>query len=287
MHSETEERLSSTAKPRKPYWTLFAVAAVVVIFVYVYTQKDTPVPVQATDTAPLKLEPPPAALVLPPAPDIPVHVAEPEPQPQPQEATKPAAVTLEQSDQALRLALANAGESNLIKTTLTADNLVQRCAGVVDGLSQGHIPYKALPIKPPAEKFAILTVDKQSFMDPASYQRYDAYASAIAGLNTDTLVSAFNVFRPLLEQAYAGLGYPAEEFDNALIRSLDRILATPVLHEPLAVKRKESVYLHVDSRLEALSGVQKLLLRTGPDNTARIKSQATALRKALLGPEPG
>ncbi|MBE9538835.1 MAG: DUF3014 domain-containing protein [Proteobacteria bacterium] len=285
MRSEAEERLSSTVKRRKPHWALFAVAAVVVIFVYVYTQKDSPGPVQTADTAPLKLDPPPAAVVLPPAPDIPVHVAEPESLPE--EATKPEALTLEQSDQALRLALADAGTSNLLMTTLAADNLVQRCAGVVDGLSQGHVPYKALPIKRPAGKFSIVSIDKQSYMDPTSYQRYDAYAAAIADLNTDTLVSAFNIFRPLLEQAYAGLGYPADEFDNALIRSLDRILVTPELHEPLAVKRKESVYLYVDSRFESLSGVQKLLLRMGPDNIVRIKSQAMALRQALLRAEPG
>jgi len=281
MRSEPEERLSPVVTRRKPYWALLVVGFVVIIFAYFYPQKDAPAPVQSADTETLKRVPPPAELVLPPAPDIPIAaVVAPPPL---QEAPEEVALTLEISDQVLRVDLAEAGGSDLLKTTLLQENLVQRCAGVVDGFSRGQIPYKALPLKPPAEKFSIVTIENQSFINPESYHRYDGYAEAIAELNTATLVSTFNRFRPLLEQAYAGLGYRADEFDNAVIRALDRILATPELHEPIALRRKETIYLHANPELEALTAVQKLLLRTGPDNVARIKGQAQAIRSGLLG----
>ena len=78
------------------------------------------------------------------------------------------------------------------------------------------------------------------------------------------------------------MGYVAEDMDNALIRSLDYILATPQPAEPLALKRKEATFIYVDPELEQLSPLQKQILRMGPENAARIRLQAELLRKGLL-----
>jgi hypothetical protein len=119
-------------------------------------------------------------------------------------------------------------------------------------------------------------------MDPAGYRRYDAYATAIAELDTELLADTFHRFRPLLEGAYGALGYSPGDMDNALIRALDRVLATPEISDPIPVKKVEAVYKYVDPSLEKLPAVQKQLLRMGPDNVAKIKNQAAALRRALL-----
>ena len=285
MHSDPDDRLSLTESRRKPWWGLTALAVIVVAITYFYSAEETPAPVQTPTSPPSRPTPPPAALTLPPAPDIPIPAA-PAVEPAAEETVKVEEPKLASSDHELRQILSNAGDSELISSALASENLIARCAGIVDGFSRGHVPYKALPVKPPLEKFTIVTIENEKFMDPAGYHRYDRYAKAISGLNTETLVATFNRFRPLLEQAYAGLGYPAEDFDNAVIRSLDRVLATPELHEPIAVKRKETIYLFVDAQLEALTGMQKLLLRMGPENTALIKAQALALRSGLLGSEP-
>ena len=85
-----------------------------------------------------------------------------------------------------------------------------------------------------------------------------------------------------MEQAYSTLGYPQGDFDNALIRSLDKIIATPVIEGDIAIAKKESIYIFVDPELERLSPLQKQLIRMGPNNTALLKQQATALRTGLL-----
>ena len=219
---------------------------------------------------------------MPPAPDIPARVepvareALPEAPP-----TEPAA-TLEESDRELRASLAAAGDSSLLSGALQNDDLVQRSAGAIDGLSRGLLPYKALPIAPPKAKFSTVTADGQTYTDPASYARYDSYARAIASLDVDLLVSTFHRYRPLMEQAYASLGYSAQDMDNALIRSLDYILATPELAEPAALQRKEAVFQYADPDLEQLSPLQKQVLRMGPDNATKIKQQAAVLRARLL-----
>ena len=137
---------------------------------------------------------------------------------------------------------------------------------------------------PPRGKFSVTRSDDRLTINPASYKRYDDYARTIENLNTGILVETFHRFRPLLEATYAELGYEADDFDNALIRALDNILATPRIDAPIAVRKSEAIHKFLDPDLERRTALQKQLLRMGPDNTARIQSQARALREALLAP---
>ena len=191
-------------------------------------------------------------------------------------------VTLDISDESVREVLSAAGSSELYTNMLTNSDLIQRSTGVIDGMSRGLVLNKILPLPRPTGKFTTLELDGQSVIDPASYARYDAYAQAAAELDVAQLASAFDSFRPLLEQAYTQLGYKAEDFDNTLIRALDQIAATPELQQTIPLKKKEAVYLYADPALEELAPLQKQLLRMGPDNVALIKAQASALRAALL-----
>ena len=151
------------------------------------------------------------------------------------------------------------------------------------GFSRGQVLRKILQVEPPEGAFKTSRIGDREFIDVASYRRYDDFTAAVVAVDIERLVSTFHSFRPILEQAYGGLGYPPEDFDNALIRALDQVIATPVLDEPIAVKRKEAVYIFVDPALEELSPLQKQLLRMGPDNVVLIKQQAASLRAALLG----
>lgn len=285
MHSDPENRMSRRQGRSKSYWGWVATAAIIIVGVYFLSSEQTPTPeVELTKSPPVHTPTPPPEPELPAAPDIPQQ-AKPEPVVVNETPAQPPAI-LETSDQELRDSLANPDSSVLLNTTLANENLIERTVGIVDGLSRGALPFKALPIAPPVEKFSVHTVDGEDYMNTESYHRYDSYAKTLGELDTQTLTDNFNRFRPLLEQAYAGLGYPAQDFDNALIRALDRILATPQLREPIALKKKESVYVYADTRIEQLTQMQKLLLRMGPDNMTLIQAQAKDLREALLSTTP-
>ncbi len=223
-----------------------------------------------------------------PVPDIPPPAPEPAPEPAPAVATQPApppepTLTLETSDAVLREQFARQLNSGPLASVLQADNLVERGVAVLDGLSRGVLQYKLLPVLPPEGKFAVRKRGSQAVMDPAGYARYNAYAQTIESLDTELLVASFHRFRPLLEEAYAMLGYEADELDNALIRGLDAVLAAPVEEAVLEIRKVEAVYKFEDPRLERLPELHKQLLRMGPENTRRIQSQARALRAGLLG----
>lgn len=228
---------------------------------------------------------------LPAAPDIPVPT---EPPPAPSAAEQPSAIEsappepplppLAESDPLVRDELDAARLGPDLEAVRDSANLVQNSAALIDGMSRGVVLRKLVPLPPPEGAFAVELVDGEMYMSPEGYHRYDDYAEAIEGLDTTVLANSFDLLRPLYEEAYAQLGLPAEDFDNAVIRSLDRILATPEIEQPLALQRTSVMYTYADPQLEKLSPVQKQLLRMGPENIRRIKAQARALREALLAP---
>jgi len=291
MHSDPEERLSHQRPKKNSYWGIAVVIIAIIAAIYFFSiaQPDTPTDIQAETAAPslpqVAIKPTPEE--LPPAPDIPLPL---EPEIVPDDAVEQVLtpeLTLETSDKELRNDLSGADSSSMLVSVLANNNLIERSAGAIDGFSRGAVPYKALPLKPPAQKFSVQTAGDQLYIDPASYQRYDSYAQTIGELNTATLATLFVKFRPLLEQAYASLGYPGEDFDNALIRTLDRVLATPKVEQPIELVKKEAMYLYADPELESLSEMQKLLLRMGPANINLIKEKAKNLRRTLLDtPKP-
>lgn len=255
------------------------VGIIVVVYLFSGNEPEPPAPEPATVAA----MPEPEAETPAPALDIPEPEAEPEPEPEVAEVPSEPPLALENSDEPVREELSQASSSELFTDTLANADLLQRGTGVIDGLSRGLILNKVLPVAAPKGNFKTVSVAEQEYIDPTSYDRYNDHAQVIADLNTDKLVATFHNFRPLLEESYAGLGYESDDFDNALIRALDRVIATPELEGEIAVKKKEAIYVFVDPQLEQLSPLQKQLLRMGPENLAMVKAQARALRAALLG----
>jgi hypothetical protein len=285
--STTSQRLQAQDSQRPRSVIPWAVALLIILAAAWFFFPESEVePEPGFEPEPAPVHPEVAA--LPPAPDIPLQPAEPEPVrdtevEMPPEASPPPALKLENSDDVVREALAEVGSPELLSEPLQQEALLQRGAAVVDGLSRGMVLHKTLSLPRPAGKFTTRETQGGEVVDPAAFQRYDIYARAIAGLDTAVLASAFHGFRPLLEEAYSQLGYEAEDFDNALIRSLDLIIATPEPGEEIAVKPKGGVYIFADPALESLPPVQKQLLRMGPDNLILVKKQARLLRAALLG----
>lgn len=290
MKAAPEDRLESNAGGRgfSARHVVLIVGILVVGYVLWATLKE-----QAADS----LEPVvveellvPPEEVLPAAADIPDRpVIAPEPVAESSgEVPAPKALplpTLEESDAEVREQLTAAGVGPELDRLEQQQNLIQQGTALVDGFSRGLVLRKLLPVDPPTQPFSVEQQDEQMFMSPASYARYDGYAEAIATLDTTVLVNNFHRMRPLYEQAYGQLGLNPDDFDNALVRMLDRILATPEIEEPIALTRKSVMYKYADLQLEQLTPMQKQLLRMGPENIRRVKAQAQALRDGLLNPQ--
>jgi len=99
--------------------------------------------------------------------------------------------------------------------------------------------------------------------------------------DTDRIVETYQRFYPLLQQAYVSLGYPDGYFNDRVVEVIDHLLATPQPEEPILLIRPHVLYQYADADLEALSSGQKLLIRTGSNNTASIKQFLGELRARI------
>jgi len=288
MRADPGERIApeKNSGPRQLPILLVLVAVALAVGLLVYLREpepepDLPAPAPPAVEKPVEVpEPPPSAT----APDIPQRelVSPPPATDEPEGLPAPPPLTLEDSDSEVRESLERMIQSESLRPLTEADNLLSRAVAVIDGVARGIIPYKLLPLSAPTERFPVTTMGRQTYMSPEGYVRYDGLATAVADLDAEALVQAFHRYRPLLEEAYALLGYEAADFDNTLMQGLDTLLAAPVIRRPLELRKVEAVYRFEDPALERAPEIHRQLLRMGPDNTEIVQAKAREVRALLL-----
>jgi hypothetical protein len=100
-------------------------------------------------------------------------------------------------------------------------------------------------------------------------------------IDSTKLVALYVRFYPLFQQAYADLGYPTRYFNDRVFEVIDHLLATPDAPRSIALVQPKVLYEYADPTLADLSAGQKILLRMGPENEARVKAKLRELKGAL------
>lgn len=296
MRADPEEYVSpDSQRDRFPFIELLLAVAVIAGLVFFWFWSDEKKPVEAVVEIP-PIAVPAGQTTLPPTPDIPQR-QEPATVVVPDDAAavpddgtmveqiEPADVaplSPADGDELLRRQLVAAGADANLNQLVSKEHPLEVSAALIDGLGRGLILRKLLPAGPSGQAFSVVRENDVISMSSASYERYDSYIDSMTSLDTNLMVETFHALRPLYERAYEQLGLDPGDFDNALIRTLDLVLATPEIDEPIMLKPKSVVYIYADPALESLPAVQKQLLRTGPDNIRRLKQQARTLRDGLL-----
>lgn len=200
----------------------------------------------------------------------------------PAPAAAPALPTLDHSDAAMDKVLGLLVGQPALDTLFRTKSFVRHVVVIVDNLPRAQLPQRDMPTQPVAGQFLATGPDDHPHISPANYARYTPYIHLLEAVNLKDLVTAYVRYYPLFQQAYVELGYPKRYFNDRLITAIDNLLATPEVKQPVLLVRPNVVYKFADPALEALSAGQKILIRMGPDNAARVKLRLTALRKALL-----
>jgi hypothetical protein len=213
----------------------------------------------------------------------------PAPAPVAQAPAAPSAATGPMVDEARQRSLVEAISANpLVRRLLAEGDLVRRWALVTENVAGDVVPRKPLTLLAPTEGFSVVRRGGQIFVDPRSYQRYDAVGDAVASLDVEAFAAAYGVLRPALELAYRGLGYPDGSIDRVTARALARIERTAPREGDIAlVEGTGATYLYADPRLEELGDVEKQLLRMGPRNGRILQEKAREISKALGFPTGG
>ncbi len=190
-------------------------------------------------------------------------------------------VPLNASDDAVReFAAALSVDPTFAKWLLTKD-LIRRFVVSVDNVANGLSPKSHIDFFAPQGAFRVNRTTEGTFVDRASYARYDPVVRVALSLDATAAARLYRALDPLLQEAYNELGYPGVDFDDTLVRAMSELLEAPVVEGTIPLEQKVLSYAMTDPVLEALSPAQKQLLRLGPDGVRAVHKKIQELAAAL------
>jgi hypothetical protein len=210
----------------------------------------------ATATAPIIRYPVPEAPAVPPLPD------------------------LFASDSAMQDTLSGLFGRESVARFYYLDDIVRRFVATIDNLPRKTVAARLMPVKPVPGAFVVAGAGDTFEMGADNALRYRPYLLVMEAVEAKRLVAAYAHFYPLFQVAYQELGYPNRYFNDRLVEAIDDLLAAPEVAAPQLVQPKV-LYQFADAELEARSAGQKILMRMGPQNAARVKAKMRSIRTEL------
>jgi hypothetical protein len=164
------------------------------------------------------------------------------------------------------------------------DAIIHRFVTTIDNLPRKTVPSRNLPVKPIAGPLLTSTKDDTVSISAENASRYTPYVRMAETIDAKGLVSAYIHFYPLIQQDYRDLGYPKGYFNDRLIEAIDDLLAAPDVRDPPQLVQPKVLYQYADPDLEARSAGQKIMIRMGGENAAKVKTKLREIRTELTGP---
>jgi hypothetical protein len=192
---------------------------------------------------------------------------------------------LADSDAAMRDALAKLFGREL-EEFFNLHEIIRRIVASVDNLPRKDLPLRVMPIKPVAGLPLTSGKGETLTLGPKNAARYGTYVRLAEAVPTAALVAVYVRFYPLFQQQYEELGYPGKYFNDRLVDVIDHLLAAPEVQEPVRVTQPKVLYEFADPKLEALSAGQKILVRMGSENAAKVKAKLREIRSTLVSKGP-
>jgi hypothetical protein len=188
---------------------------------------------------------------------------------------------LAESDSSARDALAALFGSSVFDQFFQPQDIIRHFVAAIDNLPRKTVAQRVMPIKPAAGAFRTSGPEGRTVVGPDNAARYGPYVRALEAVDSAKLVALYVRLYPLFQQAYAELGYPSRYFNDRVFEVIDHLLATPDVRGPIALVQPKVLYEYADPALQDLSAGQKMLVRMGPENEARVKAKLRELKKAL------
>lgn len=224
------------------------------------------------------------ALTLPPdqaARTAPKAEARAEPEPEikypvetPQDAPLP---TLQESDSLMREMVSGLIGSRAFGSLVQPQELARRFVATVDNLPRRTVPTRIMAHKPVPGSFS---------PGAPNEARYAPYVRALESLDARAVVERYRKAYPLFQQAYADLGFPNRYFNDRLVEAIDDMLAAPELAGPPELVQPKVFYQYSDPALENRSAGQKIMMRLGAANAAKVRAKLGEIRAELVRQSP-
>ena len=174
-----------------------------------------------------------------------------------------------------------AGGDDLDHLLVARDYLLQRIVAAIDALPRRQLPASVLPVRAAPGVLLTRTSDGVVTIDERNSLRYAPYLRVLEAVDARQLVAWYARHYGAFQQAYREQGNETGYFNDRLVEVIDHLLATPEPATPPRLQRPNVRYEFVDPGYESLSAGQKMLIRAGSDDAAKIKAKLRAIRAAL------
>jgi hypothetical protein len=190
--------------------------------------------------------------------------------------------TLDLSDGMVRAAIAGLIGSQAFGDLVHPSGIVRRFVATVDNLPRDAAPRRMFPVRSAPDGFRTTGSGEALAIGAANPARYALHLRALESLDSAALVGTYVRLYPLFQRAYEELGYPGRHFNDRLVECIDDLLAAPEVAPPVLLLQSKVLYEFADSQLETRSAGQKILMRMGTENTARVKAKLREIRRHLV-----
>lgn len=189
---------------------------------------------------------------------------------------------LGESDNFLLDALASLMGKESLTKIFHVEQLIHNIVVTIDNLPSQSLPVNTMPVSPVPGNLVASVADGKKSISPKNTARYTPYVRLAGEMNTEKLVALYLRLYPLFQQSYEELGYPNKYFNDRLIEVIDHLLAAPDIKGPVKLVQPKIVYVYADPDLEGRSIGQRILMRIGSENEAKVKTKLQEIRQELF-----
>ncbi|PKN69611.1 MAG: DUF3014 domain-containing protein [Deltaproteobacteria bacterium HGW-Deltaproteobacteria-12] len=189
---------------------------------------------------------------------------------------------LAESDKLVLDTLAELITDKSLRNLFFGKQMIRQIVATIDNLPRKRLPVTVCPVKRAKGKFITEGSEDKKAISPANAKRYSAYVKIAEDIDAKKLVETYLSLYPLFQQAYEELGYPGKKFHDRLMIALYDLLNAPAIEEPIKLIQPNVFYLYADQDLESRSAGQKILLRIGKENSAKIRKKLYEIRQQLI-----
>lgn len=191
--------------------------------------------------------------------------------------------SLDNSDASIRKSLGEIFDLKRYGEQLLLESVITRFVVIVDNLDRRNLPLRHMLTQPPKGKFLVVKAGEEKFtLDEHNFQRYEPFVSMLETMDVEAFVTLYARYYPLFQKAYEEMGYPNKYFNDRVVKIIDHLAFTPrVASGPIELTQSVVTYRYADPSLEKLSSGQKLMIRMGGNNAAKVKAKLQQFRQAL------
>jgi hypothetical protein len=192
---------------------------------------------------------------------------------------------LDQTDALVRTLVGALSSHPVVAAWLTTNGLIRNVTVTVANIADGETPAKHLAPLKPQGAFSTRSASGATWVDPASYHRYDAIGDAIDGLDARGVARLYATIKPRIDDAYHDLVGAQGDFDKTLEKAIVTLLKTPAVDTDVQLVSGKMSYAYANPAYEGLTAAQKQLLRMGPRNVRIVKAKLRAVAGFLGIPD--